>query len=230
MLAHTHGQPASPTTLGKEIANVVGAPAAARRRDRRACKLLGKINGAVGNYNAHMAAYPEIDWEKFARTFRRRPRSRVQSVHHPDRAARCTSRNCSTRIARANTILIDLDRDIWGYVSLGYFTQKTQSRRGRLVDDAAQGQPDRFREFGRQSRHRQRAAAPHEREAAGVALAARSHRLDRAAQHGRGVRLYAARRTIRCLQRSGASSKPTSSVCRPISTRTGRCWPSRCRP
>ena len=72
-------------------------------------------------------------------------------------------------IARANTILLDLNRDIWGYISLGYFKQKHQGRRNRLVDHAAQGQPDRLREFGRQPGHGQRGAQAHGREAAGVA-------------------------------------------------------------
>ena len=124
MLAHTHGQPASPTTLGKEMANVVARLKRARERIA-GVKLLGKINGAVGNYNAHMVAYPEIDWEKFARSFVENlglefnPYT-IQIEPHDAIA------ELFDAYARANTILLDLDRDIWGYISLGYFTQKTR--------------------------------------------------------------------------------------------------------
>ncbi len=121
MLSRTHGQTASPTTLGKEIANVVA------RLDRQRAQiadveLLGKINGAVGNYNAHVAAYPDIDWPAFARRF-------VESLGLTFNA--CTTQiephDCIAEIGdairRSNTILIDFARDIWGYVSLGYFRQ-----------------------------------------------------------------------------------------------------------
>jgi adenylosuccinate lyase len=125
MLAHTHGQPASPTTLGKELANVVAR--LRRARDRIATvKLLGKMNGAVGNYNAHIAAYPGVDWEVFARSFVEglglefNPYT-IQIEPHDAIA------ELFDAYARANTILIDLDRDIWGYVSLGYFRQKTKA-------------------------------------------------------------------------------------------------------
>ena len=125
MLAHTHGQPASPTTLGKEMANVVARLKRARQRIA-GIKLLGKINGAVGNYNAHMVAYPEIDWEKFARSFVENlglefnPYT-IQIEPHDAIA------EIFDAYARANTIMLDLDRDIWGYISLGYFTQKTKA-------------------------------------------------------------------------------------------------------
>ena len=122
MLARTHGQPATPTTLGKEMANVVHRLERARARIA-AVRLKGKINGAVGNYNAHLAAYPAVDWEGFARKF-------VEALGlefnpyttqiEPHDALADVFDAC----ARANTILIDLDRDIWGYVSLGYFKQR----------------------------------------------------------------------------------------------------------
>ena len=125
MLAHTHGQPASPTTLGKELANVVSR--LRRARDRiAAVKLLGKINGAVGNYNAHLAAYPNVDWEKFARRFVEKlglefnPYT-IQIEPHDAIA------ELFDAYARANAILLDLDRDMWGYISLGYFKQKTKA-------------------------------------------------------------------------------------------------------
>jgi len=122
MLARTHGQPASPTTLGKELANVayrlVGA-----RSTIAATRLTGKMNGAVGNYNAHLVAYPEVDWPRLAREFVEglglafNPYT-IQIEPHDALA------ELFDAIARANTIVIDLDRDIWGYISLGYFRQK----------------------------------------------------------------------------------------------------------
>ena len=125
MLAHTHGQPASPTTLGKEMANV----AHRLRRARHAIStvaLLGKANGAVGNYNAHLAAYPGIDWERFAREFVTRfglefnPYT-IQIEPHDAIA------ELFDAYARANAVLIDLNRDVWGYISLGYFRQKVKA-------------------------------------------------------------------------------------------------------
>ena len=122
MLSRTHGQTASPTTMGKELANVVYR---LQRQQKQLInnEILGKINGAVGNFNAHLSAYPTFDWESFAKTF-------VESlglVYNPmtiqiephDYMAELY--DCLSRI---NTILIDLNRDIWGYVSVGYFKQK----------------------------------------------------------------------------------------------------------
>ena len=125
MLSHTHGQPASPTTLGKEMANVYYRLKRARQRVE-AVELLGKINGAVGNYNAHLSAYPEIDWEAFAKRFVENlglafnPYT-IQIEPHDYLAELCDA------LARFNTILIDLDRDLWGYISLGYFRQRVNA-------------------------------------------------------------------------------------------------------
>ena len=125
MLSHTHGQPASPTTLGKEMANVAYRLKRARERISGVA-LLGKANGAVGNYNAHIAAYPEIDWERFARDFvtglglEFNPYT-IQIEPHDAMA------ELFDAYARANTILIDLNRDVWGYISLGYFRQKLKA-------------------------------------------------------------------------------------------------------
>ncbi|MFT5481694.1 MAG: adenylosuccinate lyase [Halieaceae bacterium] len=123
MLSRTHGQTASPTTVGKEFANVVA------RLERQIAQLenveiMGKINGAVGNYNAHLAAYPQIDWMNHASTFvnglgldwnpyttQIEPHDYIAEIYDT--------------IARANTIILDLDRDIWGYISVGYFKQRT---------------------------------------------------------------------------------------------------------
>jgi adenylosuccinate lyase len=124
MLAHTHGQPASPTTLGKEFANVVYR----LRRQRKQLaegEILGKINGAVGNFNAHLSAYPDFDWEAFAKRFVEslgltyNPYT-IQIEPHDYMA------ELYDVIARINTILIDLDRDVWGYISMGYFKQKVK--------------------------------------------------------------------------------------------------------
>ena len=122
MLARTHGQAATPTTLGKEMANVVHRLRRARARIA-AVRLTGKINGAVGNYNAHLAAYPGFDWEGFARRFVEALglefNAYTTQIEPHDALAELFD-----ACASANTMLIDLDRDIWGYVSLGYFKQK----------------------------------------------------------------------------------------------------------
>jgi adenylosuccinate lyase len=122
MLSRTHGQPASPSTLGKEIANV--AARLVRQRDQVASvQLLGKANGAVGNYNAHLAAYPEIDWAQHARRF-------VESLglswnpHTTQIEPHDYMAELFDAVARFNTILIDFDRDVWGYISIGYFVQR----------------------------------------------------------------------------------------------------------
>jgi len=122
MLARTHGQTASPTTLGKEIANVV-ARLQRQRAQIAAVALSGKINGAVGNYNAHVIAYPEVDWPALAQRFVESlgldfSKYTTQIEPHDGVA------EISDAIRRANTILIDFCRDIWGYISLGYFRQE----------------------------------------------------------------------------------------------------------
>ncbi len=124
MLARTHGQTASPTTVGKEVANVVARLRIARQRIE-AVPLLGKMNGAVGNYNAHLAAYPQVDWEAFSRGVVERHLGlqfnplTIQIEPHDYMA------ELFDAIVRSNTILIDWSRDVWGYVSLGYFKQRT---------------------------------------------------------------------------------------------------------
>jgi adenylosuccinate lyase len=124
MLARTHGQPASPTTLGKELINV--AHRLVRARERIAgVKLTGKFNGAVGNYNAHLAAYPGVDWEKLARGlvegFGLEFNAFTTQIEPHDSIAELFD-----AVARVNTVLIDFDRDAWGYISLGYFRQKVK--------------------------------------------------------------------------------------------------------
>ncbi|NBX00173.1 MAG: adenylosuccinate lyase [Methylophilaceae bacterium] len=122
MLSRTHGQTASPTTMGKEFANVVYR---LQRQQKQlvANEILGKINGAVGNFNAHLSAYPNVDWEKFAKQFVEslgltyNPMT-IQIEPHDYMA------ELYDNLARINTILIDINRDIWGYVSVGYFKQK----------------------------------------------------------------------------------------------------------
>jgi len=122
MLARTHGQPASPTTLGKEMRNV------SERLERALAKIeqveiLGKINGATGNYNAHVAAYPEVDWPVFSRNF-------VTSLglewnaHTTQIEPHDYMAELFHAVARFNTIMLDFDRDIWSYISIGYFKQK----------------------------------------------------------------------------------------------------------
>ncbi len=123
MLSRTHGQPATPTTVGKEFANVA-ARLIRQQQQFNAVALLGKINGAVGNYNAHTIAYPDVDWPTFAQnvveslglnfnpfTIQIEPHDYIAEYFHA--------------LMRFNTILIDFNRDIWGYISLGFFKQKT---------------------------------------------------------------------------------------------------------
>jgi len=122
MLARTHGQPASPTTLGKEMRNVV-ARLERQLAQIEAVTILGKINGATGNYNAHVVAYPEVNWEQFSQAFveslgldwnplttQIEPHDYMAELFHA--------------VARFNTILLDFDRDIWSYISIGYFKQR----------------------------------------------------------------------------------------------------------
>lgn len=125
MLSHTHGQPASPTTLGKELANVVHR---LRRQHKQLLQIemLGKINGAVGNFNAHLSAYPDFDWENFAKNF-------VESLgltYNPY-TIQIEPHDYMAELfdvfSRINTILIDINRDIWGYISMGYFKQKVKA-------------------------------------------------------------------------------------------------------
>jgi adenylosuccinate lyase len=122
MLSRTHGQPASPTTLGKEMANFAQRLARARERIA-AVPIPGKINGAVGNYNAHVIAYPGFGWERLARRFVERLglefNPLTTQIEPHDGVAELLD-----AYARANSVLLDLDRDVWGYISLGYFTQK----------------------------------------------------------------------------------------------------------
>ena len=123
LLSRTHGQSATPTTVGKEFANVV-ARMSRQQQQLQAVSLLGKINGAVGNYNAHCVAYPDVDWEAFSKNFveslglewnpytiQIEPHDYIAEFFHA--------------LSRFNTILLDFDRDIWGYISLGYFKQRT---------------------------------------------------------------------------------------------------------
>ncbi|MFZ2737301.1 MAG: adenylosuccinate lyase [Burkholderiaceae bacterium] len=130
MLSRTHGQTASPTTVGKEIANVLV-------RLQTACDKIGavaimaKMNGAVGNYNAHLSAWPDFDWETFARNVVEKPEPRGLGLTFQPYSIQIEPHDYMAElfdaVARSNTILIDLSRDIWGYVSLGYFKQRLKA-------------------------------------------------------------------------------------------------------
>jgi adenylosuccinate lyase len=130
MLSRTHGQTASPTTVGKEIANVVVRLQTACERIA-AVKILGKMNGAVGNYNAHLAAWPDFDWEAFARKVVETPEPLGLGLSFQPYSIQIEPHDYMAElfdaIARANTILIDFSRDVWGYVSLGYFKQRLKA-------------------------------------------------------------------------------------------------------
>jgi len=123
MLSRTHGQTASPTTVGKEMANVA-ARLQRQVRQIESVEILGKINGAVGNYNAHISAYPEVDWQAHAETFVN-SLGLVWNPYTTQIEPHDYIAELFDAFARFNTILIDFNRDIWGYISLGYFKQKT---------------------------------------------------------------------------------------------------------
>ena len=126
MLSRTHGQPASPTTLGKEMANI------AKRLERaigniEKVSFLGKMNGAVGNYNAHLSAYPDVDWESFSKEVIEKRLGLEFNPYTIQIEPHDYMAELFDAIARANTILLDMNRDIWGYISVGYFKQKTKA-------------------------------------------------------------------------------------------------------
>jgi adenylosuccinate lyase len=126
MLSRTHGQTASPTTVGKEVANVAARLKAARARIA-AVPLLAKMNGAVGNYNAHVAAYPGFDWESFARKVVEGRLGLVLNPYTIQIEPHDYMAELFDAIARADTLLIDWCRDVWGYISLGYFKQRMKA-------------------------------------------------------------------------------------------------------
>jgi len=127
MLSRTHGQTASPTTVGKEIANVVVRLSKARAQIA-SVQLLGKMNGAVGNYNAHLAAWPAFDWEAFSRKVIETPAPLGLGLSFQPYSIQIEPHDYMAElfdaVARTNTILVDFSRDVWGYVSLGYFKQR----------------------------------------------------------------------------------------------------------
>lgn len=126
MLSRTHGQTASPTTLGKEMANIA-------KRLERAIEVIqkvpffGKMNGAVGNYNAHLSAYPDFDWENFSKNVVEKRLGLTFNPYTIQIEPHDAMAELFDAFARANTILLDMNRDIWGYISLGYFKQKTKA-------------------------------------------------------------------------------------------------------
>ncbi|MFZ4527711.1 MULTISPECIES: adenylosuccinate lyase [Undibacterium] len=126
MLSRTHGQPASPTTLGKEVANVVARLQRAVKRIEQV-EILGKMNGAVGNYNAHLSAYPSYDWESFSKNVIEQRLGLTYNPYTIQIEPHDYMAEMFDAFARVNTILLDLNRDIWGYISVGYFKQKTKA-------------------------------------------------------------------------------------------------------
>ncbi|MFZ6768690.1 adenylosuccinate lyase [Undibacterium sp. Di26W] len=126
MLSRTHGQAASPTTLGKEMANVVARLQRAIKRIEQV-EILGKMNGAVGNYNAHLSAYPQHDWESFSKNVIEQRLGLTYNPYTIQIEPHDYMAEMFDAFARVNTILLDLNRDIWGYISVGYFKQKTKA-------------------------------------------------------------------------------------------------------
>ena len=200
----------------------------ARAHGIAAVKLLAKMNGAVGNYNAHVAAYPAFDWAAFSR---RVVEERLGLAFNP------TTTQIEPHDAMAE--LFDavpprqhhpgrLGARRVGLHQPGLLHAAAGRGRDRLEHDAAQGQPDRLRERRRQPRPGQRALRPHEREAADLALPARPHRQHRAAQHGRRLRPHAARLRLDRARHGQARREPRPRST-PTSTTRGKCSPSRCR-
>ena len=227
MLSRTHGQPATPTTLGKEMANVyarIERQIAAIER----MPIKGKINGAVGNYNAHVAAYPDVDWERLAARvvtglgLELNPYTTQIEPH--DYMAELFD-----AIARVNTVLIDLDRDLWGYVSLGYFRQKMREGEVGSSTMPHKVNPIDF-ENSEGNLGLANALLRHLAEKLpDLALPARSHRFHRPAQHGRRAGLCAAR-LARVAPGARQARQPTRRAWPPTSTPTGKCSRSRSRP
>jgi adenylosuccinate lyase len=145
MLSRTHGQTASPTTLGKEIKNVA-ARLERQRQQVQNIGLMGKFNGAVGNFNAHKVAYPDLDWseltEQFIAELGLQNNPWTTQIEPHDYIA-----EISHALMRFNQVLLDFDRDIWSYISIEYFKQRKVEGRDWLVDHAAQNQPYRLRKF-----------------------------------------------------------------------------------
>lgn len=125
MLSRTHGQTATPTTLGKELANVVARLQRSVQKISHV-EIQGKMNGAVGNYNAHLSAYPDFNWENFSKNVVEKRLGLIFSQYTTQIEPHDYIAELFDAIARTNTILIDLNRDIWSYISLGYFTQITK--------------------------------------------------------------------------------------------------------
>jgi adenylosuccinate lyase len=125
-MSRTHGQPASPTTLGKEMANVVARLQRAIKRIADV-QILGKMNGAVGNFNAHLSAYPNTDWQAFSKEVIEKRLGLTFNPYTIQIEPHDYMAELFDAIARTNTILLDLNRDIWGYISLGYFKQSTKA-------------------------------------------------------------------------------------------------------
>ncbi|EGF11608.1 adenylosuccinate lyase [Neisseria bacilliformis ATCC BAA-1200] len=126
MMSRTHGQPATPTTLGKEIANVVYR-LQRQIQNLQSQEFLGKINGAVGNYNAHLTAYPDVDWENHSRRFVEESLGLTFNPYTIQIEPHDYMAEFFQTLSRVNTILIDFNRDVWGYISLGYFKQKVKA-------------------------------------------------------------------------------------------------------
>ena len=130
LLSRTHGQTASPTTVGKEVANVLVRLSQAREKIA-AVKIMGKMNGAVGNYNAHLSAWPDFDWEAFSKKVIETPEPLGLGLTFQPYSIQIEPHDYMAEffdaVARANTILVDWSRDVWGYVSLGYFKQRLKA-------------------------------------------------------------------------------------------------------
>ena len=234
MLARTHGQPASPTTLGKELAVFVGR-LVRQRRQIAGVEILGKLNGAVGNYNAHLAACPGVDWETSCRAVRRAARPGLEPVHHPDRAARLDRRALRRARARepragrlrARRVGLHLGRLLppagvfffsWFWLRLARLLPAARGRRrDRVFDHAAQGEPDRLRERRGQPGRGERAAPAPRRRSCRSRAGSGTSRTPPCSATSAPRRATACSRTSRC----GAASASSRWIAR-ASRRTSR--------
>ncbi len=226
MLARTHGQPATPTTLGKEMANVYA------RLERQIAAIShvpikGKLNGAVGNYNAHVVAYPDVDWERLAAKVVNEVglefNPYTTQIEPHDYMAELFD-----AIARANTVLIDLDRDLWGYISLGYFRQRT--REGEIGSSTMPHKVNPI-DFENSEGNLGLANALLRHMAEKLPISRWQRDLtDSTVLRNMGVALGHTLLGWTALAQGVTSSPSTTRASPPTSTPTGRCWPSRSRP
>ena len=217
--SRTHGQPATPTTMGKELAVFVVAPRARRRADRGDRVPRQVLAARPARSSAHLAADPDVDWPALSREFVESLGLDLEPAHHPDRVARLAGRALRPRRARQPASCTTSRTDVWTYISLGYFRRSRRPGATGLVDDAAQDQPDPLRERRGEPRALERPARLARRDARHHPPAARPHRLDDAAQHRRRASATRCSRSTTSQRGLGEIVARPRRCCSPTSTR-----------